>query len=168
MSPSAQTGSHTEQGGKENHISGLNIVHSHTSPHETWWKVISRSGISSETKLGIRENAKFIYGIRDLTAPREAGFGEILAWDAVFGETIFGIEMADVRDVGLAGIRTPPPPSPSTFRPCYLAASLFTMVTAFVDRCLSDRCWCCLVWIPGSSDLTRHQSWGIKRWKISV
>ena len=35
MSPSAQTGSHTEQGGKENPISGLKIVYSHTSPHET-------------------------------------------------------------------------------------------------------------------------------------
>ena len=166
MSPSAQIGSHTEQGGKEKPISGLNNLSTwNLTSNERVWKVISRSGISPETKLGIRENAKFIYGIRHLTASREAGLGEILAWDPVLGETILEIEMADVRDVGLPK-SGPSPLPPSTFRPCYLAASLSTMVTAVVDRCLSDRCWCCLFWIRESSDVTRHHSWGIKEMKL--
>lgn len=64
-------------------------------------------GISPEIKYGIRENAEFIYEIRHMTASREAGFAEILAWDAVLGEN-------DIRDrdgrrsgCGIAGIRTP-------------------------------------------------------------
>ena len=35
---------------------------------------------------GIRENAKFLNGIRDLTATREAGFAKILAQGVVLGK----------------------------------------------------------------------------------
>lgn len=67
------------------------------------------SGISPEIKHGIRENAKFIYGIWDWTTSREAGFVEILAWDAVLGENDIRDRdgMAEVRDVGLPGSGSP-------------------------------------------------------------
>ena len=35
---------------------------------------------------GIRENAKFLNGIRDLTSTREAGFAKILAQGVVLGK----------------------------------------------------------------------------------
>ena len=46
------------------------------------WKGII--GIRDLTKIrcGIRENAKYLDGIRDLTATREAGFAKIWTWDA--------------------------------------------------------------------------------------
>jgi len=48
------------------------------------WKGIL--GIRDLTKIrcGIRENAKYLDGIRDLTATREAGFAKIWARDAGF------------------------------------------------------------------------------------
>ena len=46
----------------------------------------------------IRETAKILDGIRDLTAAREAGFAEILARDAVLGKkTVFWVEITEVR-----------------------------------------------------------------------
>jgi len=51
----------------------------------------------------IRENAKFLDGIQDLTATREAGFVEIFARDAALGKkTVFGIEITEVRGAGLS------------------------------------------------------------------
>jgi len=45
----------------------------------------------TQIQYGIPENAKFLDGIRDLTASREAGFAKILARDAAFGKkTVFG------------------------------------------------------------------------------
>ena len=53
--------------------------------------------------MRIRENGKFLYGIRDLTATREAGFAESLARDAALGKkTVFGIEITEVWGVGLS------------------------------------------------------------------
>ena len=48
------------------------------------WKGIL--GIQDLTKIrcGIRENEKYLDGIRDLTATREAGFAKILGRDAEF------------------------------------------------------------------------------------
>lgn len=41
--------------------------------------------------------------IRDLTAAREVGFVKIWERDAISGrETVFGIEMTEVRDAGLS------------------------------------------------------------------
>ena len=51
--------------------------------------------------------------LRDLTATLEAGFAKIMARDAVLGKKIvFGIEMIEVRDVGLLWKRNSPPPPP--------------------------------------------------------
>ena len=50
----------------------------------------------------------------DLTATLVAGFAKILARDAVLGKKmVFGIEVTEVRGVGLSLKRdqTPPPPS---------------------------------------------------------
>ena len=51
--------------------------------------------------------------LRDLNTALEAGFAIILARDAVLRKKmVFGIEMTEVRDVGLSWKRdqTPPPP----------------------------------------------------------
>ena len=51
----------------------------------------------------------------DLTATLVAGFAKLLARDVVLGKKlVFGIEVTDVRGVGLSLKRdqTPPPPSP--------------------------------------------------------
>lgn len=49
----------------------------------------------------IRENAKLLDGIRDLTAAREAGFAEILARDAALRKkTVFWVEITEVRGAG--------------------------------------------------------------------
>ena len=55
------------------------------------WKGIL--GIRDLTKIrcGIRENAKYLDGIRDLTATREAGFAKIWARDAGF----FGLSVGN-------------------------------------------------------------------------
>ena len=53
--------------------------------------------------------------LRDLNTALEAGFAIILARDAVLRKKmVFGIEMTEVRDVGLSWKRdqTPPPPTP--------------------------------------------------------
>ena len=53
--------------------------------------------------------------LRDLNTALEAGFAIILARDAVLRKKmVFGIEMTEVRDVGLSWKRdqTPPPPPP--------------------------------------------------------
>ena len=47
-------------------------------------------GILARNTGGIRENAKFLYAIRELIATREAGLAKI--WK----KTVFGIEMTDV------------------------------------------------------------------------
>ena len=57
--------------------------------------------------------------LRDLNTALEAGFAIILARDAVLRKKmVFGIEMTEVRDVGLSWKRdqTPPPKHPP--RPC--------------------------------------------------
>ena len=57
--------------------------------------------------------------LRDLNTALEAGFAIILARDAVLRKKmVFGIEMTEVRDVGLSWTRdqTPPPKHPP--RPC--------------------------------------------------
>lgn len=52
---------------------------------------------------GIRENAKFIDGIRELTVTREAGFAKILAQEAELGKKmVLGLEMTGVRHAGLS------------------------------------------------------------------
>ena len=53
-------------------------------PSARVWKGIL--GIRDLTKIrcGIRENEKYLDGIRDLTATREAGFAKILGRDAEF------------------------------------------------------------------------------------
>ena len=55
------------------------------------WKGII--GIRDLTKIwcGIRENAKYLDGIRDLTATREARFAKICAQDAGFFACLSGI-----------------------------------------------------------------------------
>jgi len=45
----------------------------------------------SEIWCGIRENAKYLDRIRDLTATREAGFSKIWAWDAECFACLSGI-----------------------------------------------------------------------------
>lgn len=51
----------------------------------------------------IRENAKFIDGIRELTVTREAGFAKILAQEAELGKKmVLGLEMTGVRHAGLS------------------------------------------------------------------
>ena len=62
--------------------------------------------------------------LRDLNTALEAGFAIILARDAVLRKKmVFGIEMTEVRDVGLSWKRdqTPPPPQstlPDLFQRC--------------------------------------------------
>ena len=61
--------------------------------------------------------------LRDLNTTLEAGFAIILARDAVLRKKmVFGIEMTEVRDVGLSWKRdqTPPPKStlPDLFQRC--------------------------------------------------
>ena len=67
------------------------------------WKGTLGIQDSPEIHCRIRENAQFLYPIRELTATREAGFAKI--WK----KTVFGIEMTEVRGAGLwwkrAGIR---------------------------------------------------------------
>ena len=58
--------------------------------------------------------------LRDLNTALEAGFAIILARDAVLRKKmVFGIEMTEVRDVGLSWKRdqTPPPPPKHPPRP---------------------------------------------------
>ena len=48
----------------------------------------------TEIQCRIQENAKYLDGIRDLTATRQAGFAKVLARDAALGKkTVFGIEV---------------------------------------------------------------------------
>ena len=56
------------------------------------WKGIL--GIQDLAKIwcGIRENAKYLDGIRDLTATREAGVAKIWARDARFFACLSGIQ----------------------------------------------------------------------------
>ena len=65
----------------------------------------------------------------DLTATLVAGFAKILARDAVLGKKmVFGIEVTEVRDVGLSLKRdqTPlPPPLLHPPRPCSSGRSFF-------------------------------------------
>ena len=57
----------------------------------------------TEILCGIRENANFLDGVRDLIATREAGFAKIFARDAALGEKN-GIRDRDdsFRDKGLS------------------------------------------------------------------
>jgi len=48
------------------------------------WKGILGIRDLAKIRCGIRENAKYLDGIRDLTATREAGFAKIWARDARF------------------------------------------------------------------------------------
>ena len=61
------------------------------TPANRVWKGIL--GIRDLTKIrcGIRENAKDLAGIRDLTATREAGFAKIWVRDAGFVACLSGI-----------------------------------------------------------------------------
>ena len=53
--------------------------------------------------FGIRENAKFIDGIPELTVTREAGFAKILAQEAELGKKmVLGLEMTGVRHAELS------------------------------------------------------------------
>ena len=78
-----------------------------------------RKGIlsGSEIHCGIRENAKYLDGIRDLTVTRQAGFTKVLARDAVLGKKkrFSGLKwhkfkIQDCREKE-AGIREQEPPS---------------------------------------------------------
>ena len=63
----------------------------------------------------------------DLTATLVAGFAKILARDAVLEKKmVFGIEVTEVRDVGLSLKRGQPPPPPlHPPRPCSNGRSFF-------------------------------------------
>ena len=57
----------------------------------------------AEIQCRIRENAKILGGIKDLTDTWEAGFAKILAWDLVLGKkTVLGVEITGVQDAGLS------------------------------------------------------------------
>ena len=61
---------------------------------ERWnrvWKGILGIRDLTEIRCGDRENDKYLDGIRDLTAPREAGLAKIWAWDAGFFACLLGI-----------------------------------------------------------------------------
>ena len=83
------------------------------------WKGILGTRDKSNIQCGILENAKCFDGIRDLTVTRKARFAKILEREADLGkETVFGVEMTEVRDAGLswkrignAGSGTPLPDS---------------------------------------------------------
>ena len=57
----------------------------------------------TQIQYGIPENAKFLDGIRDLTASRE-NFGTRCGFWKENGirQAVFGIEMSEVRDAGLS------------------------------------------------------------------
>ena len=56
----------------------------------------------AEMQCGIRENAKILDRVWDLTVSREAGLAKILAQYAVLGtKTVFGVGMAEVRVCGI-------------------------------------------------------------------
>ena len=55
------------------------------------WKGIVGIRDLAKIRCGIRENAKYLDGIRDLTATREAGFAKIWARDARFFACLSGI-----------------------------------------------------------------------------
>ena len=55
------------------------------------WKGILGIRDLAKIRCGIRENAKYLDGIRDLTATREAGFAKIWARDARFFACLSGI-----------------------------------------------------------------------------
>ena len=69
----------------------LSPFSTYMTPANRVWKGIL--GIRDLTKIrcGIRENAKYLDGIRDLTATREAGFAKIWARDAGF----FGLSVGN-------------------------------------------------------------------------
>ena len=56
------------------------------SAYSRVWKGIVGIRDLTEIQSGIREDAKFLDGIRDLTATREAGWAKVVAWDAVLGK----------------------------------------------------------------------------------
>ena len=57
--------------------------------NRVWKGILGISRDLTKIECGIRENAKYLDGIRDLTATRQAGFTKVLARDAV----VFGIEV---------------------------------------------------------------------------
>ena len=79
------------------------------------WKGTLGNQDSPEIHSRIRENAQFLYPIRELTATREAGFAKI--WK----KTVFGIEMTDVRGAvlwwkrGKIRDQDPSPPLPASW-----------------------------------------------------
>ena len=67
------------------------------------WKGILGTRDKSNIQCGILENAKCFDGIRDLTVTRKLRFAKILEREADLGkETVFGVEMTEVRDAGLS------------------------------------------------------------------
>ena len=58
--------------------------------HRVWKGIL---GIRDLTKIrcGDRENHKYLDGIRDLTAPQEAGLTKIWSWEAGFFACLLGI-----------------------------------------------------------------------------
>ena len=63
------------------------------TPLLTWFgRAFSGSGIRAKYSAALGKKAKFLDGIRDLTATQEMRFAKILAWDAVLGKkTIFEV-----------------------------------------------------------------------------
>ena len=55
----------------------------------------------AEIQCGIRENAEFLDGLRELITTRATGFAKILERDAVLKKkTVLRVEMTEVRDAG--------------------------------------------------------------------
>ena len=71
------------------------------SPHRVWKGILGIRDLA-KIRCGIRENAKYLDGIRDLTATKEAGFAKIWAQDSSFFACLSGIwEIATTQVNGL-------------------------------------------------------------------
>ena len=65
-------------------------------------RILERYSRDSKFDQNTVQDSGNVYGLRDLTATREAGFAKIWARDARLGKkTIFGIVLTEVRDAGL-------------------------------------------------------------------
>jgi len=65
------------------------------------WKGILGIRDLAKIRCGIRENAKYLDGIRDLTATREEGFAKIWARDARFFACLSGIREIALTQVNV-------------------------------------------------------------------
>ena len=73
------------------------------------WKGILGIRDLAKIRCGIRENAKYLDGIRDLTATREAGFAKIWARDASFFACLSGIREIATTQVNVLAAKANQP-----------------------------------------------------------